>query len=172
MEINCGEFMLRPLQIEDAQSIAKYANNRKIWINLRDVFPHPYVLNDALNFIEFCLVAETVVNFGIIVEDECAGIIGFNYLPDVYGKTAEFGYWLGEPFWGKGIMTKAVKEFTEYIFREYAFIRIQSGVFEWNNASMRVLEKNGFKLEGIFGKSVFKDGQIIDEYKYSLLKNE
>jgi RimJ/RimL family protein N-acetyltransferase len=171
MEINCGNFILRTLRIEDADSMAKYANNRNIWINLRDIMPFPYSLNDAINFIEFCKVADTVFNLGIIHNEECIGIIGFNYLPDVYRKTAEFGYWLGEPFWNRGIMTMAVKEFSGYVFDNFDIIRLHCGVFEWNKASMRVLEKAGYIFDGIFKKSVTKNGKTIDEYRYSLLKN-
>ncbi|HWH67903.1 MAG TPA: GNAT family protein, partial [Candidatus Sulfotelmatobacter sp.] len=91
---------------------------------------------------------------------------------DVYSKTADFGYWLGEPFWGRGIMTTAARRMVDYIFTHFDIVRIHAGIFEWNGASMRVLEKAGFRKECVFEQSVFKDGQVIDEHRYSLLKRD
>jgi len=88
----------------------------------------------------------------------------------VYSKSAEIGYWVGEPFRNKGIVTAAVKLMTEYGFNTLNLIRVHTGIFEYNTASMRVLEKNGFDKEGVFKRSVFKNGKIWDEHRYAKLK--
>ncbi len=172
MKIDCGEFFLRPLEIEDAGDLAKNANNRNVWINLRDVFPHPYSKNDAMNFIEFVQAADTMLVLGIMYKNECIGVIGAHFQPDVYQHSVELGFWIGETYWGKGIMTKACREYLKYLFEKKDINRIYSSVFEWNKSSMRVLEKCGFKKEGILRKAVLKDGNFIDEHRYSKLKND
>ena len=109
-----GKYIIRDWQIEDAPSIAKYANNRKIWINLRDVFPHPYSLQDAESFISHAIEAKPITVFAIATQLEAIGSIGLMLGKDVHRFTAEIGYWLAELFWGKGIMTQAVKSMTAY----------------------------------------------------------
>jgi len=104
------------------------------------------------------------------VEGECAGVIGFVPQPDVYAKSADFGYWLGEPFWDRGIMTEAARQTAGYIFQHFDIVRLYAGEFGWNTASMRVLEKAGFQKECVFEDAIFKDGQLISEHRYSLLK--
>ena len=103
------------------------------------------------------------------MEGEIIGSIGLVLQSDVYKLTAEIGYWIGEPYWGKGITTKAVQLITEYGFNELGLVRIYTGVFDFNKASQKVLEKAGFKLESIFEKSVVKNNKICDEYRYGLI---
>jgi ribosomal-protein-alanine N-acetyltransferase len=169
MTIHCGFFLLRPLQASDKGDLANYGNNKKIWKNMRDIFPHPYTADDAERFIERIHQSPTV--FCIEYDKQCIGVIGCFPQSDVYTKAAELGYWLAEPFWGKGIMSVAVKRITEYIFQNFDIMRIYAGVFEWNPASMKVLEKAGFKHEGVSEKTVFKDEQLIDEHRYAILKD-
>jgi [ribosomal protein S5]-alanine N-acetyltransferase len=164
-------FKIRSFEESDAESLAKYANNKKIWCNLKDFFPYPYTLADARFFIGLCTSKEQMTTMAIELEGVCIGAIGFNEQSDIYRKTAEFGYWLGEPFWGKGIMTKAVKSYTSYIFDNFDIIRIHAGVFEWNAASMRVLEKAGFYKECIRKSAAVKEDKIIDIHSYCLLRN-
>ena len=135
---------------------------------MRDVFPHPYSLHDADKMIERVNGSTTV--FCIEYGKECVGVIGCFPQTDVYCKTAELGYWLAEPFWSNGIMSVAVKKITDHIFKHFDIVRIYAGVFEWNPASMKVLENCGFKYEGIAQKAVYKDGELIDEYRYGLIK--
>ena len=170
MVIDCGTFHLRPLTPADAGSLATYANNYHIWRNVRDYFPHPYKLEDAEGFILFNEGVQPPTNFCIDVDGACVGVIGFIPQEDVYSKTADFGYWLGEPFWGRGIMTTATRRMVNYIFTHFDVVRIHAGVFEWNKASMRVLEKGGFREDCVFEQAIFKDGQLINEHRYSLLK--
>lgn len=168
MTIDCGSFILRPLTEADKSSLVKYGNNRAIWKNMRDIFPHPYTPEDADKMIERVSQSKTV--FCIDYNHECIGVIGCFPQTDVYSKSAELGYWLAVPFWSKGIMRHAVQKVCEYIFRDFDIVRIYATVYEWNPASMKVLEHAGFQFEGISKKSVFKDGQLLDEYKYALLK--
>ena len=137
---------------------------------MREIFPHPYEIHHAESFINRVTEQEAYIVLCIEYDHECIGLIGFFPQTDVYCKTGELGYWLAEPFWGKGIMPEAVKKFCEYVFKSFDIIRIYAGVFEWNKQSMKVLEKAGFKHEGISEKNVFKDGQIIDEHRYALIR--
>src|SRR5215213_1604602 len=171
MILDCGFFILRTLEIRDKENLARYGNNKKIWRNMREVFPHPYEIEHAESFINRITAQQSSIVLCIEYSNECVGVIGCFPQADVYCKTAELGYWLAEPFWGKGIMTEAVKRVCDYIFTNFDIVRIYAGVFEWNQPSMKVLEKAGFKHEGISEKNVFKDGQIIDEHRYALLRS-
>ena len=170
MVIDCGSFVLRPVHASDAPSMARYANNYKVWRNVRDSFPHPYKLADAVFFIRHHERADPLTNFCIDYGGECVGAIDFVPQPDVYRKSADFGYWLGEPFWGRGIMTEATRRVVAYVFRNFDIVRLYAGIFDWNPASMRVLEKAGFQKECVFEDAIFKDGQLLSEHRYSLLK--
>jgi RimJ/RimL family protein N-acetyltransferase len=169
MEIVFGAWLLRKWQQGDEHALAKYANNRKIWLNVRDIFPHPYTLDDAKWWISHA-AEKPGTNFAIINGNEAIGGIGLELQNDVYHRSAEIGYWLGEPFWGRGIATGALGALTKHAFAAFDLARIHSTVFEWNPASRRVLEKNGFQLEGTLRKSITKDGRTIDSFLYSLLK--
>lgn len=162
---------IRPLELRDVSALTLLANDRKVWENVRDYFPFPYTQKDAEWFVNFSLEMAVNENFAITFEDEFCGVISANVQTDVYRKSAEMGYWIGEPFWGKGIVTEAVKLISKYAFESLGVNRIFSGVFEYNPASMKVLEKNGFVKEGIFKKAVFKKEQLWDEHKYAKLAN-
>ena len=162
------QIILRPFQPEDAERVALLCNNKQIFDSLRDYFPHPYSLQDARDFIKGCQARNPVLNFAITASQEVVGAIGVIPQTDVYTGTAEIGYWLGEPFWGKGIMTEAVRQMVSYGWETLSLRRIFTGVFDFNKASMRVLEKAGFELEGICKKSVLKNGVIRDEYMYAI----
>lgn len=169
MEIVFGSWKLREWQSGDVQSLVKYANNHKIWRNVSNHFPYPYTEDDAMQWINDPH-GRPDVNFAIINECEAIGGIVMVIQQDIYCRTGELGYWLGEPFWGRGIMTAAVATLTDYSFNNFELNRLQAIVFEWNMASARVLKKNGFKLEGRLEKSVSKDGQLIDSFLYALVR--
>ena len=164
------EIQLRPLTDTDKASIARLLNNKKVSDNLRNIIRHPYTESDAQWFIDVTKKENPQLNFGIIYIGQLCGIIGLSLQQDVYHQTAEIGYWLGEPFWGKGIATRAVKLMTDYGFNELDIVRIHTGVFEYNPASMKVLEKNGYHKEGIFKKSITKHGKLWDEHRYAIIK--
>lgn len=161
---------IRSLKVSDTSQLAKLANNRKVWNNLRDYIPNPYDETDAEFFITLTNNENPKQSFGIEYQGEICGVIGLVLQEDVYKKSAEIGYWLGEPYWGKGIATEAVALITTYGFEELNLVRIYSGVFEFNVASMKVLEKNGYEKEGVFKKAIFKNDQICDEHRYFKLK--
>ncbi len=165
------DFILRPWRIEDAETLASYANNSKIAANLRDAFPHPYTVSDAAGYINFCLGMKDELCFAIEVDGKAVGSIGVFLKEDVYRKSAELGYWLAEPFWGKGIMSEAVSRICEHAFSKYDIVRIFAEPFARNLGSRRVLEKAGFELEGILKKSVFKNGVIEDSCMYAKLRD-
>ncbi len=161
---------LRPLQPNYKIQLAQLANNKKIYDNLRDHFPFPYKEGHAEAFIKAAREENPKQRFGIVYKASLYGAIGLGIQQDVYRKTAEIGYWIGEPYWRKGIATKAVALITAYGFSELHLVRIYAGVFDFNIASMKVLEKNGFQKEGIFRNAVFKNGRICDEHRYYKLK--
>lgn len=172
MELINGKILLRPLKYSDKEILAKLANNKKIWSNLRDMFPHPYQIEDAERFIEAIKKQDTQVTFAIEFETQFAGVISINHQQDVYRKSAEIGYWLGEPYWNKGIVTTALKLVTDYGFNELKLERLFAGAFEGNEGSKRVLEKCGYKLEGIARKAVYKNKMLIDELRFGKLKRD
>ena len=172
MEIRIGEYMIRDLQESDAPCIAKYANNRKIWINLRDAFPHPYHLTDAKKFLTQVIQNQPRVVFAIATEEEAIGTIGLMLGTDVHRFTAELGYWLAEQFWNKGIMTSAVKKLSDYAFDRFFLYLIYAEPYATNPASARVLEKAGFNREGILKSNVFKDGRVLHQWLYAKIREE
>ena len=163
---------LRPISMADKEALAKLANNRKIWLNLTDYLPHPYTTADAIQFIEKNLQANDNNIFVIEYKGQFAGLVGLLMGSDLHRKSTDIGYWLGEPFWGKGITRVAVDLATRFAFENLDINRISAGIFEHNLASMRVLEKNGYQKEGILKKGVFKDGEFWDEHLYGLLKED
>jgi len=165
-----GKIILRSLNDNDSTELAQLANNKKIWDNLRDVIPFPYTIDDAIFFINMVKEENPVMTFVIEFERHLCGVIGLVGQKDVYRKTAEIGYWIGEPYWNKGIATVAVQLITEYGFDQLDYVRIHTGVFEYNTGSMKVLEKNGYKNEGVFEKAILKNGQVWNEHRFSKIK--
>ena len=163
---------LKKLSPDDAPQIARLANNKNIWDNLRDYIPHPYKLDDAISFIEMASKQNPCLTFGMCSQDELCGVIGMNAQNDIYRKSAEIGYWLGEPYWGKGITSAALKLMTDYAFKVLDVNRIYTSVFENNHASMRVLEKNGYTKEGVLRKAVYKNDVFLDEHRFGILRSE
>jgi [ribosomal protein S5]-alanine N-acetyltransferase len=170
MELAFDNLTIRNWRAGDEASLVQHANNRKIWRNVRDRFPSPYTLEDALWWIDFANSENPVVNFAIEVGGVAVGGIGLILRDDIYRLSAEIGYWLGEEYWGRGITSAAVRALSDYAFANFALCRLYAEVFEWNPASMRVLEKAGFQLEGRLRKCVIKDGQIIDVCLYALIR--
>ncbi len=139
---------------------------------MRDGFPHPYTGDDARGYTERVAAESPVTSFAIASVSEAAGGISLQLQEDVARRSAEIGYWLGEPFWGRGVATLAVRAVVEYAFASFDLVRLHASVFEWNAASSRVLEKAGFTLESRERKSVTKDGKTIDAFVYALVRDE
>jgi RimJ/RimL family protein N-acetyltransferase len=159
------EILLRTWLKKDLEPLVTLANNKKIWDNVRDYFPHPYTTKDAEQWLSLNVGINPVLNFVIEVEGQFAGSIGMVPKTDVYSCNMEIGYWLGEPYWAKGIATKAIELICDLIANEHPHInRIYAEVYETNKASMRALEKNGFILESIRKNGVIKNGVLMDDW--------
>src|SRR5262245_27191472 len=167
MRLSLPNCEVRSWRVSDATSLALHANNRKIWINLRDAFPHPYKLKDARAFIRAALKDRPERMFAISVDGDAVGGIGFSLHRDVERVSAEIGYWLGEELWGRGITTAALKAVTDHAIRTHGLTRLYAVPYEWNPASFRVLEKAGYSLEGRLRRSAIKDGKVIDQLLYA-----
>ena len=167
------EFVLRKLEMADAESIAKYANNIKIANNVRNIFPHPYTLEDARAFIDDCRHSEELCQYirAIVVNQQAVGVIGCTRQTDVHCKCSEIGYWLGEEFWGRGIVTNAVVQISREVFQCQDVARIFAEIFAFSTGSIKVLEKAGFQLEGKLKSSIYKNGVIYDSYIYGLIQH-
>ena len=163
-------FTLRPWSLTDLPNLVKYANNLNIAKNLTNQFPHPYTEQDGKHFIKMANSFDPMRIFAIEVDGEAAGGIGVHPQSDIHVKCAEMGYWLAEPFWGRGIMTEAVKEMVDYAFKNFDIIRLYARPFSSNTGSQRVLEKAGFELEACLKKSIFKNGEVQDELIYAIVK--
>ena len=167
VRIDLGSCRIREFVPEDAESLARNADNPKIAEQLRDRFPHPYTISHAREWIEQALARDPVSSFAIATTGKVIGGIGLELQPDVYIRSAELGYWLAESHWGRGIATRAVTCFSEKAFVAFDLVRIYARVFETNPASARVLEKAGFRFEGRLRMSVVKQGRLLDELLYS-----
>lgn len=164
------DFKLRPWTINDLDSLVKYANNPKIAGNLTNQFPYPYTPESGKKFIEFATQNTPRNIMAIEINGEACGGIGIHPQQDVQCKNAELGYWLAEPFWGKGIITEAIKQMINYGFSNFDITRIYARPFGTNKASQRVLEKTGFALEASFEKTLFKNNEFLDELIYAVRK--
>ena len=172
MQLELRSCTVRSWRSSDAAPIVRYANNRKIWQNLRDAFPHPYTLKDAREYIRGVKQRTPETSFAIAVDEEPIGGIGFMLHPDVERVSAEIGYWLGEPFWGRGIASDALKAVTAYAVETHQLTRIFAVPFAWNTASCRVLEKSGYVLEARLRRSAIKDGKMTDQFQYAFIVPE
>ena len=161
---------IRSWQAGDAPSLARHADNRKIWLQVRDRFPHPYTLEAAEGWVAMAPAADPETQFAIEVNGEAAGGIGVFLQQDVERYSAEIGYWLGETHWNRGIETAEVRRFTEYAFDRYGLCRLYANVFETNPGSCRVLERSGYQLEGRLRHSSVKDGQVLDGLLYAAVR--
>jgi RimJ/RimL family protein N-acetyltransferase len=172
MIIECPRIMLRLWRRGDEAALVRHANNRNVWRNLRDHFPHPYTMADAIDWIRSVEETEGPARrFAIVREGEPIGGAGFEPFTDVHRRVAEIGYWLGEAHWGKGYGTEAVCALTDYAFRTFDLERMEAGVFAWNPASCRVLEKAGYRFEARIERSVLKDGETIDRLLYARFRD-
>ncbi len=163
---------LKTMELFYAKDFAKLANNKAIQKNMRDVFPFPYKEKYAIDFIKKMTSSSNNNVFAIFYKGKLAGAIGLHRMDDINRFTAELGYWIGEPFWNKGIASVAVKKMIQYGFQNLDINRIFASTLETNIASQRVLLKNNFIFEGISRKSAYKDGVFLDEHRFSLLENE
>lgn len=162
---------IRRWRPSDLDRLVRLANNRKIWRNLRDRFPSPYTRAAGEAWIAQTLAESPPTNFAITVDDELAGSIGITLGTDIYARSAEIGYWLGEEYWGRGLAAEALTAFVPWCFEQFNLLRIWAAVFVDNTGSARVLEKAGFMREARFRQAAFKEGRVQDEWIYARVKS-
>jgi RimJ/RimL family protein N-acetyltransferase len=167
MHLNCELCVVRDWKADDRDALVRFANNPNIWRNMTHRFPHPYTVSDADSWFSLLAKMPEPTHWAIEVDARAIGGIGVDLGEGVYEKAGHFGYWLGEAYWGRGIMTAAVRATSKYVMSRFGIVRLESPVFEWNPASMRVLEKCGFVREGVLRRSVHKDGAVIDAALYA-----
>jgi len=172
MRLSLNSCEVRSWRASDLDPLVRHANNRNIWINLRDRFPHPYTKADGQRFLRTVRGADPETAFAIGVDGEAAGGIGFVLQHDVERVSAEIGYWLGEPFWGRGITTEALAAVTDYAIDTHGLTRVFAVPFAHNAASCRVLEKAGYALEARLRRSAIKDGRIVDQLQYAFIASD
>ena len=163
---------LRPWRFGDEEALARHADNIKIARYLSGAFPHPYTRSDARAFIRSIESTKPPRTLAIEVDGEPCGSIGLVPGADIYEHSAELGYWLGEAYWGQGIMTVATRAITNYGFNDLGFRRIYATVFASNLASARVLEKAGYRFEGRRRNAVIKFGELMDDLLYAILPGD
>ena len=169
MQLTLESCSVRSWATGDLATLVELANNRRIWLNVRDRFPHPYTRADGQRFIREARRMQPETFFAIDVDGRAVGGIGFVLQEDVERVSAEVGYWLGEPYWGRNITTQALIAVTRYAIERHGLTRIFALPFASNAASCRVLEKAGYQLEARLRRSAIKDGQIVDQCQYSFV---
>lgn len=164
--------ILRKWEMADAAALAEALNNKKIQNNLRDGLPYPYTKADAQWYIGEMLNADpnATFAFAIVAEGKVVGSIGVFRQTNIHCRTAELGYYVAEPFWGKGIGTSAIEQVCWYVFAHTDIVWIFAEPFAYNTASCRILEKNGFRYEGTLRHNAVKNGKILDMKLYALVK--
>lgn len=165
---------IRKWELSDAKNIAAALSNKRVQDNLRDGLPYPYTEQDGIDFISDMLSADEneTFAFAITVDHIAIGSIGVFRQGNIHRQTAELGYYIAEEYWGKGIITEAVRQICEYVFGKSDIIRIYAEPFACNTASCRALEKAGFQYEGTLRSNAVKNGKVIDMKMYALLKVE
>lgn len=170
LQSNIDGLVLRPFRPDDAEAYSKYANNYNIWRFMRDEFPHPYTYEHAKDYIEKICLTNGTSYFAIDYQGVAIGDIHIAMQSDILRLSGFLGYWLAEEFWGRGFITEAVRTITRYAFENLGLIRIFARVFANNTGSIRVLEKAGYQLEGHFKNAIIKEGVILDQLQYAILK--
>lgn len=165
---------IRKWMLSDVADLTAAISNKKVQDNLRDGIPYPYTVQDGINFISAMLSADEndTFAFAITVDEKAIGSIGVYRQENIHRQTAELGYYIAEEYWGKGIMTEAIKQICQYVFQKSDILRIYAEPFAYNEASCRVLEKAGFQYEGTLRNNAVKNGKVIDMKMYSILKTE
>jgi RimJ/RimL family protein N-acetyltransferase len=170
MRLELTTCIVRPWADGDAESLHHHANNRRVSMHLRDRFPYPYELEHAKTFLAWLRQQSMPTVWAIEVDGQAAGGIGVELHQDVERVSAEVGYWLGETVWGRGIASDALRGVTDESFKRFDLTRIYALPFADHTASVRVLEKAGYVLEGRLRQSAIKDGKIRDQFLYATYK--
>lgn len=159
--------------MDDADSLAHHANSRRIAERLRDRFPHPYSLEDAKQFLTAVTARDENSKEFVLAIDvggASVGAIGVTLGTDIERVSGELGYWLGEEYWGRGIVTEAIRRFAPWAMERFNLTRLHADTFHDNPASARVLEKAGFTKESVKRRAAIKFGQVKDLNVYVMLR--
>jgi len=159
---------LREFLVRDTQAMIDHLNDVRVTQYITSAIPQPYSQQDAMGWIELAQgdpLIQAIEHDGIIIGCISASVGAFEY-----NRSAEIGYWLGYSFWNQGLATQAIEQFVERIFKHTDIERIFCSVVSENGASIRVLEKNGFSLDGILVSASFKNGQFFNESLLSKLR--
>ena len=164
--------VIRKWRISDRERLAEMLNNPKVLDNLRDGLPYPYTPADGEEYIASMLAADETRTFAfaITVDGVVIGSVGVFRQENIHFRTAELGYYIGEPYWGKGYTTSAVEQVCRYVFDHSDILRIFAEPFARNTASCRVLEKAGFQFEGTLRGNAVKNGEVLDMKLYALVR--
>ena len=172
MHLTLSKSTIRSFQLDDAASITKHIGTYSVARNMLRI-PYPYSLQDAEQWIGIATKQDPQTNFGIAIDDQIVGGIGLDANPSGVAAcehSAEIGYWLGEAYWGRGIVTEALIAMSEWAFRELNLVRLYAKVFARNQASARVLEKAGYIFEGRLLAHYSRDGEFIDGLLYAKVR--
>ena len=172
MTLQIAGARLRPFRRGDEDDLVIAADDREIWRNVRDAFPYPYTREDAERWIAYNEGLAPVLNFAVELGERVVGGVGLVLGQDVHRHAAEVGYWLARSVWGRGLATAALRALMRYAFDELQLVRLHAGVFVWNPASARVLEKAGFAREGLYRRWAYKDGEYVDAWAYACLRDD
>ena len=162
-------YILRKPTIHDVEAIVKHANNPNVSQYTSNKFPYPYLVSHAQAFVEFANNSISSDILAIEINGEFVGACGIHFKEDLQCKNAELGYWLAEPFWGKGIITLVLIERVQDAFLKHKIHRLYASVFDVNIGSQKALLKCGFTLEAILKQAVYKNNCYYDDYIYSTL---
>ena len=172
MELRGPNLHLRPWRAGDEDALVPLANDRAVWRNMTERFPHPYTAADAAFWLGIANERpEDQAQFAVLRDGALVGGVGFDRKTDLHTRTAEIGYWVGREHWGRGIATEALTLATAAAFEHFDFVRLQAGVLGWNTPSCRVLEKAGYALEARHARLGFKDGEVTDIHLYVRLRD-
>ena len=171
-ELPAVEAQVRPWRLDDGPSLVRHADSRRVWLNLRDSFPHPYTPAAAARWLEWAAARRPPTHVAIAGGGAAVGGIGFAPQEDVLRRSAEIGFWLGEAYWGRGIATAALVAVSAHALASGDLCRLYACVFDGNGASMRVLEKAGYVREGCLRKSAVKDGRTVDQHLWALVRED
>lgn len=169
MRLALQRSVVRSWQTADLASLVSHANNPRVAAHLRDRFPHPYTVEAGRAFLKSTRKAKPETGFAIEVDGAAVGGIGFMLQQDIDRVSAEIGYWLGEPFWGRGILPEALIAVTSYAIEHHGLTRVFALPFAANAASCRVLEKAGYVREAHLRRSTIKHGEILDSLQYAFI---
>jgi [ribosomal protein S5]-alanine N-acetyltransferase len=171
MELHSPQCIVRSYRVTDAPSLTRHGNNRKVWLNLRDRFPHPFEEQGCVEYITRGLQSPVEASFAIDVGGAAIGGISLHLGTDIERVGAEMGYWIGEEFWGRGIASAAIKLVTAHAFTDLGLLRVFAVPFTTNAASCRALEKAGYQREGTLRRSAIKDGRVLDQHLYAAVRD-